>query len=300
MSPFELPTKSGAYRWYYVDVSSADTTVVCIFMIGSVFSGRYARGLPRGALPTSHAAVNFAVYQHGRRTTWALTEYAKVEVEGAALRIGSSELAWREGRLEATIDERTTPFMFTGWGRQLRARLSLTPTGPSHPSVNLVPGLSHHWRPFAARAEATFSLDDGPTQTGLGYHDGNWGDVPLGTDLRGWEWKRVHRARATEIHYQPWAEVPASRVVVDAAVAESTAVSALMTQRQRTAWGLDVPRELEAGRAPAMLESSPFYARLESRSPEQHSLGEVADFARFHRPTVRWMAGFKTRVGRST
>ena len=56
---------------------------------------------------------------------------------------------------------------------------------------------------------------------GRGYHDGNHGDVPLGSDLRGWEWIRVHRPDATEITYRPWAAAPATVVRVSATAAQS-------------------------------------------------------------------------------
>ena len=61
MNRIELPRQSGAYRWYYFDVTAGDFTAVFIFMIGSIFSARYSAGLKRGALPTAHSAVNFAI-----------------------------------------------------------------------------------------------------------------------------------------------------------------------------------------------------------------------------------------------
>ena len=45
---------------------------------------------------------------------------------------------------------------------------------------------------------------------------------------------------------------------------------------------------------PRLLESSPFYARLEAREGDVHALAESGDFARFHSPLVRWMADFRT------
>jgi carotenoid 1,2-hydratase len=70
-----------------------------------------------------------------------------------------------------------------------------------------------------------------------------------------------------------------------------------------TGWGLRVPARLQVGNQvvgePRLLESSPFYARLEARQGALDSLGEVADFRRFHSPFIRWMAHFRTRVGRA-
>ena len=59
-----------------------------------------------------------------------------------------------------------------------------------------------------------------------------------------------------------------------------------------------MPTSLGVGGAPALLESSPFYARLEAQSDEAQAIGEVADFARFHSPTIRWMANFRTRYAK--
>ena len=44
-----LPDRPGAYRWYYADVGCGDVSAVVIFLVGSLFSPRYAarpRALP--------------------------------------------------------------------------------------------------------------------------------------------------------------------------------------------------------------------------------------------------------------
>jgi carotenoid 1,2-hydratase len=71
----------------------------------------------------------------------------------------------------------------------------------------------------------------------------------------------------------------------------------------RSGWGLRLPRHLAAGPVElpvaSLLESSPFYARLEGAGDGRHALGEVADFRRFHSPLIRWMAHFRMRVERA-
>jgi carotenoid 1,2-hydratase len=300
MNRIELPGRSGAYRWYYVDVAAGDFTAVFIFMIGSIFSAKYSTALKKGGLPREHAAVNFALYQKGVRCQWVLTEYAEVKVSADARRlsIGNSWLQYDEGRLTAEIQDKTTPFMLTGWGEPTRIGLDFQPDGPSLPEIQLVPGLSHHWRPIAARGHATVRLENqGVELKGRGYHDGNHGDVPLGSDLRGWEWTRVHRPRATEITYRPWNASPATVVSVSADAATSAPALLPEARGTRTNWGLRVPSELGLPGSPTLLESSPFYARAETCAGDSHALGEVADFRRFHSVPVRWMANFKTRNG---
>lgn len=292
MNRIVLPTVSGAYRWYYVDVTSGPTTAVFIFMLGSVFSGRYARRARLGALPIEHAAVNFALYENGVRTRWALSEYSNATVtdDGRRLTIGNSTLTYDLSGVTIELDDRTTPFMVTGMGTPVRASARLSLSGPTHDEVVLVPGLSHRWRPIAARADASFNIDDGPALDGFGYHDGNHGEVLLGTDLRGWEWTRTHRADATEIHYRPWADAPGTLVKVTSTASVREAIEPRALPAKKSGWGLALPEDTGA-----LLESSPFYARHEMKSDGSHVLGEVADFARFQKPSVRWMAGFKTR-----
>ncbi len=300
MNRFELPTQSGAYRWYYVDVTAGDFTAVFIFMVGSVFSARYSAALKRGGAPREHAAVNFALYEKGVRYLWVLSEYQDVTLSDDArtLHIGRSWLRYDEDRLTAEVEDKTAPFMLTQWGEPTRARLEFSPMGPTHPEVVLVDGLSHRWRPIAARGEARVQvLSHGLDLRGRGYHDGNHGDVPLGSDLRGWDWVRVHGPDATDITYRPWTDGPAASVQVTATGATSRRVTLPPPDTARTTWGLQVPRALGVGDAPHLLESSPFYARAEASDARGHAMGEVADFRRFHSPTVRWMANFRTRVG---
>lgn len=302
MTPFSLeplPETSGAYRWYYADVVAGDTTAVFIFLLGSVFSPRYAARSARGALPLQHCAVNFALYQHGLRRQWVLSEYAHAEASARELRIGDSRLRYREdGTVEFFVRARTAPF-----GAVTKASLSFRPEGPGLPPLHLVEGLSHTWEPRALRARATLRLpmlDE--TLEGMGYHDSNAGNSPLGGDLPGWTWARVHGPEATHVQYS----LPSGQQVRVAATAETATLERRARGQvpwARTGWGLKVPTVLEAGPSrldsPRLLESSPFYARLEASAPLVHALGEVADFRRFRSPLIRWMAHFRTRVERA-
>jgi carotenoid 1,2-hydratase len=292
----ELPTRSGAYRWYYADVTAGEVSAVFIFMIGSIFSARYAASLKKGGLPRQHSAVNFALYEKGARSLWVLTEYQDVSLEddGRTLRIGASSLHYEDGSMTMVVKERTTP-----WGSPTEATVRFVPQAPIGNETRLVDGLAHWWRPICARGEARVTV---PTQgidvTGRGYHDGNHGDVALGTDLSGWEWTRTHHAHGTTIQYQPWGGSSAIDVTVDQHDLTVRRASRGKGKTTRTGWGLQVPATLGVGGTPKLLESSPFYARLEAHSQKSQALGEVADFARFHRPTIRWMANFRTRYAK--
>lgn len=296
MNRVELPARSGAYRWYYADVTAGETSAVFIFMVGSLFSARYSASLKKGGLPREHAAVNFALYEQGVRTAWVLTEYQAVSVDdgGRTLRIGESALSYDDGGFTMTVKDKTTP-----WGVPTQAQLRFTPQVPVGPELQLVEGLSHHWRPICVRGEARVTVPThGVDVTGRGYHDGNHGEVALGSDLPGWAWTRTHHAEATHIHYRPWGGAPGLEVNATPTTLDVRRSSQPAPRTTRTGWGLQVPAELGPRLEPVLLESSPFYARLEAHGADSQAIGEVADFVRFHSPAVRWMANLRTRYAK--
>lgn len=295
----ELPTRPGAYRWFYADFTEGDFTAVAIFMVGSVFSPRYSRSWRRGARPIEHCAVNLAVYQSGVRRHWILTEYPSARADEHELFIGRSCFRSRvDGAIEVELDDREAC-----GGRPVRARLTLEPEVPPLGEQRLVKGAPHFWQPLAAKAKARFELpQDGVALEGRGYHDTNHGDEPLGGSVPGWTWLRLHTATDSRVGY--WPRTPggaAPALWVEAGAAGVRLLSAppmAPMPTERTGWQLAVPSTLgltRSGARPHLLESSPFYARLEAQDAEVHSLAEVADFARFHRADVRWMAHFRTR-----
>lgn len=286
MNAVQVPEREGSYRWYYADAVCEDVTAVCIFMVGSLFSTRYARG----GSPRAHAAVNFAVYRGGERLAWVLSEYPALQFTDSSLRIGGSTLTYLDARrLELVVDERTAIF-----GRRLQARFELQALCAPLAPVTLVEGLSHRWHPIAPRAVAKVSVPSlGVELEGAhAYHDGNDGDVPLGTDLRGWEWERSHDREQTVVTYRPWDSAEGIRVVAGAA-SRAERVPADAAVRSTTGWGLEVTPAVE------LLESSPFYARHQAHDGRRHTLGEVADFTRFRSPWIRWMARLRTRMERA-
>lgn len=292
------PQRSGAYRWLYADAHAGRYTVVCIFMVGAVFSPRYATGARRGARPLDHCAVNCALYRDGGRLAWVFTERAGAVVEDRMLAIGGSRFAYGGGgAVEIAIDERTAP-----WGRPLRLQLVLEPSAPPAPEVPVDGHGPHRWEARVPRARAWLALD-GERLAGAGYHDTNHGPERLGGDLPGWRWTRIHGPEATWISYRPPAPARALEVTARDGDTVVRTVVAPDEPLHRSGWGLALPARLAAGPiqlpAPSVLESSPFYARLEAAAGDLHAMGEVADFRRFHSPLVRWMAHFRMRVERA-
>jgi len=293
MSFGQLPTAPGAYRWFYADAHVGDFTAVAIFMVGSVFSPRYVTAAERGAAPGAHSAVNFALYRRGQRVAWVLSEYPNAKDTDGVLRIGNSTWAPMDGGWCIEIDERLAlPF-----GRPVRARLTLRPEVPRIAPLSL--GEGHAWHPIAVRCRAalevpTFDVD----ATGSGYHDSNFGPSPLGISLPGWRWTRVHDRDASQVLYELPGPEAIHLTARDGEVRTQQVPSREVVLR-RTRWGLALPTALPfiaGSRGISVVESSPFYARLESEADSVHALGEVADFRRFRSPWIRWMAYFRTRV----
>jgi carotenoid 1,2-hydratase len=163
----------------------------------------------------------------------------------------------------------------------------------------------HHWEPRLVRATARLQVPAlGMDGIGLGYHDANRGDVPLGNRIPGWWWARVHAADTSLVRYRVHglaSEIEvASRDGGEPVVRRAPATA---RRRRRSAWGLALPADIGAGaRAVAarrLLESSPFYARQETHAGDVHALGESADFRRFRSPLIRWMAYFRMRTVRA-
>jgi len=294
MSPLEVPTAPGSYRWYYVDVSNDEWSAVFIFMVGSLFSRRYVKNHGRGVAPTAHAAVNFALYRRGRGVIWVLSEYDSAHLNDASttLDIGSSRFARAsDGTVSISVVDRT-PW----WRRGVEAELTLTPETPECAPVTLVDGLSHQWFPFAIRAKGHLRVPShGVDFTGRAYHDGNAGQRVLGTDLPGWSWIRTHRPTSSEVIYQP-DDAPTWQVLASATDVQVKREARPRHPTRKTNWGLTVPRKLGVDAPVRMLESSPFYARMEATAGDVHTLGEAGDFARFRSPLVGWLADLRTRV----
>jgi carotenoid 1,2-hydratase len=294
-----LPAAPGTYRWLYTDVAAEGWTAVCIFMVGAVFSPRYAARRGTAARPLEHSAVNFALYRDGVRVAWAFTEYRDACREGGGLRVGGSRLAYEDGRLVIDVDERTAP-----WRAPLRARLELDAAAPAGPEMALDGAGRHRWQALVPRANAWLQVPEhGVSGAGLGYHDTNHGDERLGETLRGWRWARLHGPTKTLVGYQPPAPSPVIHVMADRAAVVVARAAPRPDALRRSRWQLPLPRRLSAGGrdvpASRLLESSPFYARQEGAADGWHALGEVADFARFRSPLIRWMARFRMRVERA-
>jgi carotenoid 1,2-hydratase len=241
---------------------------------------------------------SFALYEKGVRNLWVLTEYQSVSVsdDGRTLRIGTSSLSYDDDGFTMVVKDKTAP-----WGRPLEATLRFAARTKVGPELTLVDGLSHRWQPICIRGEAHVEVPSHDfALAGRGYHDGNHGEVALGTDVTGWDWVRTHHHDRTTVSYRVRGATDELDVLATSSDVTARRAPGGRFPTVRSGWGLQVPSQLGVGEELSLLESSPFYARLEAGADGVHALGEVADFARFHRPSLRWMASLRTRYEKGT
>jgi carotenoid 1,2-hydratase len=251
-----------------------------------------------GTDPENFCAINVALYgKSGHR--WAMTERGKRHMERTATRfsVGPSNMAWEGGSLVIRLDEITVPLP-----SRLKGEIRLHPVIQSPYETMLDPQGAHHWRPVAplARVEARF---DKPNLkwSGTGYHDMNWGSVPLETSFSSWFWSRAATRDGAHIVYD--------RTLLD----NSSAGFSLAIDRTGKAHEITLPeqqklptsfwqmkRPLRADHPVtllATLEDSPFYTRNLLRTKigdeDVDVFHESLSLDRFRNPMIQMMLPFK-------
>jgi carotenoid 1,2-hydratase len=290
MTRVSLPASKGAYRWYSADVVAGPFTAFFTFMLGSVFSGRYAASHKKGGPAREHAAVHFALYEQGVRVAWVVNEFQPVAVEdaGRTLRLGTSTLTYRAEGFSMHVASAST-----AWASAIEATLDVTAESPRGAEQAVVEGLGHRWQPLCVRGRARLAVPNWELDlSGLASHDSHAGDAPLGHGgFAGWDQVRTHRPGSSRVLLRPWGAPTLVAELVDGAL--SIARHRDEAPGARSNWGLSLPASLGLGGAPTVLESSPFYARLESSDGAAHAFAEVADFERFHGTSGGRLAGGK-------
>jgi carotenoid 1,2-hydratase len=301
VSGFEVAVPSAGYRWWYLDGLSDDGRhgLTIIGFVGSVFSPYYAWARRKGgADPENHCALNVALYgDSGHR--WSMTERGRRAIARSAshFQIGPSAMRWENGDLIIDINEITVPLP----GR-LRGRVRLTPSAICAHEVRLDPQGLHMWRPVApvSRIRAEFENPE-LSWTGAGYHDSNWGQVPLEDSFESWVWSRAATRHGAAIVYDTVLKggKPAG-FALD--IAASGAVSERPVQPRQdmpsTFWRM--ARHMRAAksfRIAALLEDSPFYARsllrIDTDDGEADAFHESLSLNRFRNPIVQLMLPFR-------
>ena len=135
-----------------------------------------------------HVAINVAL--HGPScSAWSMTERGRNALQRGPdfLRVGPSQLFWRNDALVIQLDERGCP-----WPGRIRGELRLHPLALPDFSCPLdVPG-QHWWAPLAPLARIDVDLKAPQLRwSGAAYLDSNSGAAPLEQAFAGWHWLRA-------------------------------------------------------------------------------------------------------------
>ncbi len=267
--------------------------------MGSVFSPYYAWARRKGgADPENHCALNVALYGDGGHR-WSMTERGRRFMKRDAMRfdVGPSSMRWEDGSLVIDIDEVTVPIP-----SRLKGRVRLTPSAVCGHEVALDPECHHIWRPVApfSRVEAEFEKP-GLSWKGIGYHDSNWGAVPLEQSFESWVWSRAAMKEGGAVSYETVLRGGGKRsfgleIAGDGAVRES----AVPGRQEMTTTFWRMARHMRADRpfrVVSLLEDSPFYARtllrVQTEEGEADAFHESLSLARFRNPVVQMMLPFR-------
>ena len=281
------------------------SSIVVIAMLGNTFSPRWARARKRDPASSSldFSTMNVAL-RTGSANRWALTERERASVSRGAdhLAIGTSEMAWRNGDLVVSIDDRSAP-----WRERVRGKVRLTPLAGSDVVVDLDPSGLHTWCPRIPIASVEVDFEEPRVRfRGTGYFDMNRGECPLEETFASWSWSRVSDGRRGAIAYDVAMRDGSTRARSfrsacgeDLVIARDDQVVSLPTTR----FGL--PRRARGGEGATelvrTLEDGPFYARsvVTTTLAGQRAMGihETVSLDRFRAPWVRFLVPFRMRVG---
>ena len=264
-----------------------------------MFSPYYARARRKGAAdPEDYCALNVALYGEGGHR-WSMTERGRRACGRTATQftIGPSAMRWDNGSLVIDINEITVPVP-----RALRGQVRLTPAAICGHRVALDSAGQHSWRPVAplARVEARF---DAPrlSWSGMGYHDMNWGAVPLEQSFRSWTWSRAAAAHGAYITYDTLLRDGSSSafaLLVDGRGGAIVLPPPPPADLGTTFWRMERHTRAEGPVSVlATLEDSPFYTRsllkTAVRGEAAMTFHESLSLDRFVNPVVQLMLPFR-------
>jgi carotenoid 1,2-hydratase len=171
-----------------------------IAFIGSVFSPYYAwaRRGDAQAPAEQHNAIN-VVLKGPSGSAWSMTERGSAALERTAhfLRIGPSDITWRNGTLVIRLNEIGFP-----WPARIRGEIRLYPQSLPALSCPLDRRALHWWHALAPVARVEVDLQ-APRQrwSGAAYFDSNCGAGPLEQAFTGWHWSRTRQDSGAAVLY---------------------------------------------------------------------------------------------------
>jgi carotenoid 1,2-hydratase len=206
-------------------------------------------------------------------------------------------MRWEEGSLVIDIDEVTVPIP-----SRLKGTVRLTPSAICGHEVALDAEGLHVWRPVApfSAIEARFEKP-GLSWSGIGYHDSNWGAVPLEDSFESWVWSRAAKKDGAAIIYDTVLRGGATSAFAIEIGADGSLREGTVPPRrgmETTFWRMKRHMRADADfRVVSLLEDSPFYARtllrVRTEEGDADAFHESLSLERFRNPVVQAMLPFR-------
>lgn len=273
-----------------------------------MFSPRYFRARRRNpdVDPQRYCGFNVALRSRAQER-WAFTEYGTDALERRpdVLTLGKNQVRRIGDEVRVSIDDRCAPVP-----RVIRGDVRFIPEAIFNHPLSLDHEGIHRWRAVAPLGRIEVELEEPALRfTGSAYHDMNFGDRPLESTLRSWNWSRAAGNRNVDVLYDvvPREGEPLEHGLsfsADGSVRPVDPGGLVNQPLGRSRWGIRRGTRCDrAGDARIVrtLEDTPFYARsmvstslLGRRSDAVH---ESIDFDRYQNPCVQLMLPFKIRGG---
>jgi carotenoid 1,2-hydratase len=277
-------------------------------MVGHPFSPDYLRA---GRVPAErYCSMNVAVYGPRPlarlRSGFALEERAIPSCDRApdGIQIGRSSLRWVGDRLQADLDERTTPLGHP-FRRAIKGRVTFVPEALTGRELVIDRDERHLWWPVSPVGRIEVDLPSlGLRFRGHGYHDANAGETSLADGFEHWSWSRARTSQGAALTYDAidrsgTKTSHAFRVRAGSGNIEPIESTGLVA-RARSAWGLPRGVRVDAGASVhtiRTLEDGPFYDRelIETRVDGEPvtAMYEALSGRRLRAGWVRFLTGYR-------
>jgi carotenoid 1,2-hydratase len=268
-----------------------------IAFVGSVFSPYYLRARKSGmADPENYCAINVALY--GKHKRWAMTERGLAHVRRGDDRfsVGPSSMAWENGSLVITIDERCAPLPFA-----LKGRVIFKPSELYDSPVMLDADTKHFWQAVAPHGHVKVDMEQPALSwEGSAYHDMNWGNEPLENGFEKWNWCRSATPKGTKVFYdltrRNGTTFAFGRNFQNGNISDVDLPA--RHSLSRGFWGM--PRDVNSESPPTLIatfEDAPFYTRnhiaISIAGERRKAIHESLSLKRFAHPIVQLMLPFR-------
>ena len=250
----------------------------------------------------NHCAINVALYGPGSRR-WTMTErgQSRVQRSAAHLRIGPSQLQWRDDHLQIDLNEISVPLP-----RRVRGTVRVYPNALCRYSNALDDAGKHRWGPIAPCARVEVELAKPALRwQGNAYLDSNEGDEPVTVPFKAWDWFRARMADGSTAVIYDATQTNGARTVLAERFKPDGSWESFEPAKKReslakTSWRIDRGVRGDAGtvsRVLQTLEDTPFYARslLQTRllGEQVTAVHETLQPQRLRQKAVQMMLPFR-------